>query len=574
MVCLLTCERGIERLLNDMIRKLRKLTKTVNLRFQEAMDMRKSAFIILFCLLIPGLLFSKDKNDWEGGVPDGCTSITVGKLATVDGSVITSHTDDSHKTRSWMDIRPAARYKKNEKVTMFKRENEDSLAMPCYKHIPGGSIPQVSRTYGYLNTAYPSINEKQVAIGESTFGGRSLLKSDEGLIDCQRLCMLMLQRAVSARDAIRVAGELTGKYGWSDEGECLTISDKNEVWHFEIVGPGKGKTGAVWVAQRVPDNHISVNANASRIMEIDLEDTENFMASDNIYSVAEENGWWREGETFEFCYVYAPDSRKSVAARRREWRVFDLLAPSLNLSPTSENYPFSIKPDKKVSVQDLIVVFQDYFEGTPYDMTRKITVTDKEGMKTVSPLANPFLPYDQLEIDNVQGGWFHVSDEGNIRFLGERTIARWYTMYGTIIQSRDWLPDEIGGVVWLAQDNIASSVYIPVYCGATDLAESYKTPGRPGGFTRKSAWWAFNRLGTLTAQRWGAMRYDVRNCWDPVQKELFDNQNAFEQKAVKIKNKKKRCALLTNYTVNQGTRVVKKAWDLGDFLWTKYDEKF
>jgi dipeptidase len=254
--------------------------------------------------------------------------------------------------------------------------------------------------------------------------------------------------------------------------------------------------------------------------------------------------------------------------------VFDLLAPSLNLSPTSENYPFSVKPDKKVSVQDIIGVFQDYYEGTPYDMTRNITVTDAEGQEVVSPLANPFLPYDQLEIDDIQGGWFHVSDEGDIRFLGERTIARWYTMYGTIIQSRNWLPDEIGGLAWLAQDNIASSVYIPVYCGVTDLPESYKTPGRPNGYTRKSAWWAFNRLGTLTAQRWGDMRHDVRDCWDPIQKELFENQKAFEQKAMKIKNMKERREFLTNYTVKQGERAVSKAWDLGDLLWTKYDEKF
>ena len=536
--------------------------------------MRKIIFIILVSLLIPGLLVSGDKSDWEGGVPEGCTSITAGKGATVDGSVITSHTDDSHKTRSWMDIMPAAKYKRNDKVIMYKRAADDSLAMLAYKHTPVGSIPQIEKTYGYLNTAYPCINEKQVAIGESTFGGRSELQSDECLIDCQRLCMLMLQRAASAREAIIIADELTRKYGWSDDGECLTISDKREVWHFEIVGPGKGKTGAVWAAQRVPDDHISVNANASRIREINLNDTDNFMASANIYSVAEENGWWSEGEKFEFCYVYAPKSRKSIAGRRREWRVFDLLAPSLKLSPTSENYPFSVKPDKRVSVQDIIEVFQDYYEGTPYDMTRNITVTDKEGKEVVSPLANPFLPYDQLGIDGVQGSWFQVSDEGDIRFLGERTIARWYTMYGTIIQSRDWLPDDVGGVVWLAQDNIASSIYIPVYCGVSDLPESYKTPGRPGGYTRKSAWWAFNRLGTLTAQRWGDMRHDVRECWDPIQKELLDNQKGFEEKALKIKNIKKRREFLTNYTVKQGTRVVEKAWDLGDFLWTKYDEKF
>ena len=214
------------------------------------------------------------------------------------------------------------------------------------------------------------MNQYQVGIGESTFGGREELQSDQGLIDCQRLCQLMLERCKTAREAITLAGKLTSEYGWNDFGECLTIADKKEVWHFEIMGPGKGKTGAVWAAQRVPDEHISVNANASTIKEIDLDDPGHFMASDNVYTLAREMGWWTEGERFRFCYVYAPESRTSLAARRREWRVFDLLAPSLELDPHAENYPFSVKPDKPVSLSDLHQVFSDYYEGTPFDMTK------------------------------------------------------------------------------------------------------------------------------------------------------------------------------------------------------------
>ncbi len=178
------------------------------------------------------------------------------------------------------------------------------------------------------------MNEHQLAIGESTFGGRECLQSDNGLIDCQRLCMLMLERCTTARQAIQMAGELTGKYGWNDAGECLTIADKNEVWHFEIVGPGKGLTGSIWVAQRVPDDHISVNANASTIKHINLRDKDHFMASDNIYDMALDSSWSRSKDDFQFCYAYAPESRTSLAARRREWRVFDLVAPSLKLDPT------------------------------------------------------------------------------------------------------------------------------------------------------------------------------------------------------------------------------------------------
>ncbi len=518
---------------------------------------------------------AQDKSDWMGGVPEGCTSITVGKNASVDGSVITSHTDDSHRTRSWMNIVPALTHSKNSNSILYKREACDSLAMPTYKHVIIGDIPQVSSTYSYLNTAYPCMNEKQLAIGESTFMGRFELQSDAGLIDCPRLCKLMLERCANAREAIKMADELTKKYGWNDFGECLTIADKNEVWHFEIIGPGKDKVGAVWVAQRVPDNHISVSANASRISEINIKDTNNFKASENIYDVAKLNGWWNENELFSFCSSYDPEGRKSIAARRREWRVLDLLAPSLKLDANDREYPFSVEPDSKVKLMDLVNVFKDYYEGTPYDMTKDIITFNKKGEKIISPLANPFLPYDQLKIQNIPGSWYYTDHEtGDISFLGERTIARWYTMYGTIIQCRDWLPDEVGGVVWLAQDNIATSVYIPVYAGSTDLPTSYKIPGRVNGYTRESAWWAFNRLSTLTAQRWGEARYDVDSVFIPMQTELFANQAAFEKEILKEKNLELRKEKLTEYTIKYGEEAVNKAWRLGDYFWTKYDEKF
>jgi dipeptidase len=538
----------------------------------------KLSFTLLLSFLFINSNYAQDKSDWKGGVPEGCTSITVGKLASVDGSVITSHTDDSHRTRSWMDIQPAKNHKAGETVPMYKRTADNTKAMPAYKHDKIGEIPQVEHTYQFINTAYPCMNDKQLGIGESTFGGRDELQSDAGLIDCQRLCKLMVERCTTARQAITMAGELTEKYGWNDYGEVLTIADPKEVWHFEIVGPGKGKVGAVWVAQRVPDDHVSCNVNASTIKEIDLSKPDYFMASENIYDIAKENGYWNENETFQFCYAYAPKSRQAIGSRRREWRIFDLLAPSLKLDPTAENYPFSVKPDKKVSLEDLVMVFKDYYEGTPYDMTRSIKATDKDGKTIISPLANPFMPYDQLEISNVSGGWYSVDHEsGDIAFLGERTIARWYTMYATIIQCRDWLPDEIGGVVWLAQDNVATSVYVPVYCSVTDLPSSYKTPGRVNGFTRESAWWAFNRMGTMTAQRWGDMRHDIDAVWNPMQKDLFNNQKTLEESALKIYNKnkpQKTIDFLNEYSNEWGNTVVDKAWDLGDFLWTKYDEKF
>ncbi len=509
-----------------------------------------------------------DLPDWEGGFPDGCTSITVGRLASADGSVMTSHTCDSHRTRGWLTITPKIKHQSGDQLTLVKRVINDSLAMPTYKYIRTDEIPQISETNGFINTAYPCINDKQVAIGESTFGGRKNLKSDNGLIDCQQLVRLMLERCSTAREAIKMADELTSKYGWNDAGECLTIADKKEVWHFEIVGPGTGNTGSIWVAQRVPDGHISVNANGSRIRQIDPVDSNYYMASNNIFKVAQDSGWWNPDEgPFEFCYAYSPESRASFAARRREWRVLSLAAPSLKLNANSENYPFSVKPDTLVSLEKMVTIFQDYFEGTPYNFIKDITWTTEEGKTEISPLANPFMPYDMNKIFKINGGW---------GWRGERTIARWYTMYATITQSREWLPDEIGGVVWLAFDNVATSIYVPLYCSITDVADPYKSPGRTKGFNRQSAWWAFNRLGTLAAQRWGDMRHDVVNTWRPWQKELFSNQKAVERKALELLKKDVAEAKrhLTGYGVYWGEKVVKKAWELGDLIWTKYDEKF
>jgi len=526
------------------------------------------ALLLTISLSIPTQAQSADKSDWKGGYPEGCTTITVGKNASFDGSVITSHTDDSHRTRSWIDIVPAQTHAKGEKVIMYKRVKNDTLAMPAYGHEEIGSIPQVKKTNGFINTAYPSLNDKQLGIGESTFGGREELQSNEGLIDCQRLCLLMLERETTARGAIKMAGKLLAEYGWNDYGEVLTIADKNEVWHMEIVGPGKGNKGAIWVAQRVPDGHVSVSANASTIKEINLKNKDYFMASKNIFDIAKQNGWWNpEKGDFSFCYAYAPHSRTSIASRRREWRVFDLLAPSLKLDPNAENFPFSVAPDTLVTLENLITIFKDYYEGTPFDMTKTLTVTDKEGKTIISPLASPHMPYDANNLHKINGGWGP---------LGERTIARWYTMYATIIQLRSWLPDEIGGVEWLAMDNVATSIYVPIYGCVSELPKQYSTPGRTEGYTLNSAWWIFNRLGTLASQRWGDMRYDVDSVWNPMQLNMINSQKEIDTQALKLYNQNKKDAIefLNQYSNEQGEKVMNEAIKLGDFLWTKYDEKF
>ena len=499
---------------------------------------------------------------------DECTVVTVCKKASADGSVMTSHTCDSHRTRSEFNIVPAMKHKKGSMRETLKRVECDTTAMPSYAHPKNGEIPEVEYTFGYINTAYPCMNDRQLGIGESTFGGRESLKSDSGLIDCEMLATLVAERCTTAREAVKTAGDLCVTYGWIDEGECLTFCDPNEAWVFEVVGPGKGNTGAIWAAQRVPDDHISVNANGSRIRYIDLGNPDYYMASKNLTQTAQDSGWWSPADgPFEFCYAYDPDGRRSFAASRREWRVFDLCAPSLKLNANSNDFPFSVKPDTLVGVDKMIRIFQDYYEGTEFNFVKDITWVNEKGVTEISPLANPFMPYDMNKIFKINGGW---------GWRGERTIARWYTMYATITQSRSWLPNEVGGLVWMAMDNVATSIYIPIYCSVTDVSHYYKTPGRETGYTHESAWWAFNRLGTLTAQRWGDMRHDVTAVWKPWQKELLANQAKVDEEALRLlkKNPKQAREYLTKYGITWGDRVVERAWKLGDELWTKYDEKF
>ena len=527
--------------------------------------MKHRFFSVILIASIPFFTYAQN-DDFPLGTPNECTSITMGKKATDDGSVRTSHTDDSHRTRTNVLKTPAKTFPQGANMTLYKRVGCDTCdKMRSHRYDSTGVIPQVSKTFAYINTAYPCLNEKQVAIGESTIGGRDELRSENGLIDCQQLCSLMLERCSTARQAILTAGDLVKQYGWIDGGECLTIADKNEVWHFEIFGAGKGNRGAVWAAQRVPDEHISINANASTIKQIDTANKDYFLYSDNLFSLALDSGWWKPNEPFLFCYAYAPQSRALLAARRREWRVFDLLAPSLKLDPNMENYPFSVKPDSLVSLEKMMSVLKDYYEGTEYDMRKNLVVKGDSGKMVMSPLANPFMCVDELKLHRINGGW-HA--------YGERAIAVRFTVYVTVIQCRNWLPDEIGGVVWFGLGNTATTVHVPIYCSVNKLPLRYETCGRKTGFSRDAAWWAFQHLGTIAGKRWGNMRQDIDNTWMPFQKELLDNQKKIEAEALKLYNPQKPAAcinFLTKYTCEQADKAVDKAWDLGDLLWTKYN---
>jgi len=529
--------------------------------------MKKSLFIaVLFAFVLFQFVFG------IAGDEDACTTITVGKLATADGSVITTHTCDSRQDRTWIDIAGAKKHKPGTLRKVYLKTHMTVGAHDLSKQELKGELPQVPVTYKYLNSTLPCINEHQVAVGEATFGGKKEMRSDVGIIDYYELNRLMMERAKTAREAIKVADEVTREYGYIDGGECFTIADPNEVWHLEILGPGKGKKGAVWVARRVPDDHAAVNANASRIREIDLSKPDYFMASENYKSRAIELGLYdpEAGKPFEFCYVYA--SRKSMAARRREWRGFNLLAPNMDLDPNGENFPFSIKPEKKVTPRMIMEIYRDTYEGTPFDMTKFMVVPEMDdhfkwtGKYVKSAYANPFMHYDMMPLLKVNGGWNE---------MGERCIARSYCTYATVIQVRGWLPNEIGGLVWFGYDNPAQTAYAPVYIGIDKVPESYKICGRPG-YNMDCAWWAFNRVSDLSAQKWGEMRHDVDKVRKAFEEEVFKNQEEIEAKALALykKNPKKARAFLTDYSNGWMNRLTKAYWKLGDDLWSKYTGMF
>ncbi len=492
---------------------------------------------------------------------ESCTSILVGRLASVDGSTMTSHSCDSGTDRTWMTIVPNARHKPGATAKVYL-DPKRTKGPNDPDRLETGEIPQVPETYAFLDAAYPIMNEHQLAIGETTIGSRRELVSENGIIDAPELYRLVLERAKTAREAIRVADELTKAYGYNDWGECFTFADTKEVWHFEIHGPGKGKKGAVWAAQRVPDDEIGVSANAGRIRQIDVSDPGSYMASANVTSLAEEMGWWSKagGKPFEFCYAYNPDSRTSLGCRRREWRVLSLLAPSLRLHPESENYPFSVKPEKKVGVADVLAIFRDTYAGTDYDVTRTLTTVNRKGETVKSPVATPFMSGDLL---------------GLFRIRRERTICSPAATYLQVTQSRDWLPGPIGGVVWLGYDNPATTPHVPVYIGISQMPASYMVDGR-WAFSRDCAWWAFRTVSRLANFRYQVMSQDVAKVWKEIEERAFAGQAKFEEEALALykKDPKKARELLTKYTHDLANGAVAAYWKLADDLWLKYSGYF
>jgi len=428
-------------------------------------------FLILSFVLIISFLFPEALAQ----VPSGkCTSLLVGRDATTDMSVLITQSNDSGNSGGRIKYVPAANHKPGVKRIVQLWNEYDRLRVAKSPQVHSGpilEIPEVSHTYAYFECVFPLMNEKQVCVAEATLGEiRSELapteKSDAKLkiTDVSRVA---LERASTAREAIKIMASLFEEHGfnsWKGAGEYFAVSDKHEAWCFEFIPVGpvwkkdSGEPGVCWCAMRIPDDKFAVVANESIIGEIDIDDTDNFMASSNVKSLAVKNGWWNpdSGEPFRWDLAYFGKKANSL----RTWRALSLVAPSQNLQPYQKGYPNPIKPDKKLSVLDIRKIHGDHFEGTEFNQRKGLAA---------GPYGNPNWPPGTPDAKRA----LSVTRSDDI----------------VVRQSRSWLPDPIGGVMWVGLAGGGETlVYVPFYVGVTDLPGAYTETVRTK-FSWDSAFW-------------------------------------------------------------------------------------
>ncbi|MCJ7642951.1 MAG: C69 family dipeptidase, partial [Candidatus Aminicenantes bacterium] len=480
-----------------------------------------------------------------------------------DGSTMTTHTADCGTCDwTWRHV-PAANHKPGETrriyhISQYKTWTPaEGLKWDLYKKgFTGTEIPEVAHTYAYHHGMFGYMNEKQVGIGESTIGTQRKMinATPSALLDLSMLTLLGLERGKTAREAITVMGELAEKYGYGfhDDGEMLAVSDPNEAWIFEImpVGPlwtpGSGKPGAVWCAQRVPDDHVSVCPNESRIGEIDPGKPDDFMASPNVVSYAVDNGYYdpKSGKPFSWKRAYSPAEGSAVSTdgrRQRLWRFLDLVAPSQKFNPETPNmdFPFSVKPDKKLSVQDVMAITRDKSRGTRFDTT-----------------------------SGIRGGPFQNPNY----YRNTRTICVSNVEYTTITQCRSGLPDAIGGIVWISFGPQDTACYMPFYAGISEMPKSFAV-GDHWTFSRDSARWAFDYADFHVQAAYNAAIEDVQEAQAKYEAAVAARIPEIDKQALDLYNKKpaKAAQFLTGFCLNNAQTVVKAWWDLGDWLLVKYN---
>lgn len=478
-----------------------------------------------------------------------CTNFIVGKKASADGSVMCTYSADDYGMFLGLCHYPAGKHAKGEMLQIYDWDTKEYH----------GQIPQAAETYNVIG----NINEYQVTIGETTFGGREEMVDTTGILDYGSLIYIALQRSKTAREAISVMTRLVETYGFCSEGETFTICDPNEAWIMEMMGKGPGSKGVVWVAVRIPDDAICAHANQSRIRTFDQKDKKNVMFSKDCIKFARSKGWFTgKDKDFSFCDVYsAPTFSGRRACEARVWSFFNRFGDMDKYLPyvegkvkDAEPMPLWIVPNKKVSLQDLEASMRDHYEGTPFDLGNDLGQGVWE------------MPYRPTPLS------FKVDGKA---YFNERPVSTQQTAFSYVSQMRSWLPRQIGGVLWFGNDDGNMVAYTPIYCGNTVQPECYNTPGADAvTFSDKNAFWVCNWVSNMVYPRYSQMFPSLKEVRDSLDNSYIANQGEIEKQALKLygESEQKAVDYLTDYSNTQAQQMLARWKELAIYLIVKYND--
>jgi dipeptidase len=501
--------------------------------------MKKAAVTIVLGVMLAILM--------QGAPALACTNFLITKGASADGSTMITYAADSHVLYGELYYTPAGRHIPGSMLDVYEWDTGKFL----------GQIAQIPETYSVVG----NINEHQVAIGETTWGGRPELHDPEAIVDYGSMMYIALQRATTAREAIEVMTGLVAEYGYYSSGESISVSDPDEVWMMDIISKGPKNKGAVWVARKIPDGYIAAHANHPRITTFPMNDEENTLYAPDVISFAREQGYFDGPDNeFSFADAYGPPSFGGLRfCESRVWCMFNRAAPSLGLTSdyvkgveNAEPMPLWIKPDKKLSVRDVMEFMRDHFEGTEFDMTKDIGAGPYELPYRWRPLT--------WEVDGVE-------------YLNERATSTQQTGFSFVTQSRSWLPDAVGGVIWFGVDDTYSTVYVPMYCGIREIPYNFAVgTGDFHDLTWDSAFWVFNYVSNFAYLRYSDMIKDVRLVQRELEGKFLAAQPEIEAAAVALHEQAPQLArdYLTDYSKRMGAETVKRWRKLGEFLLYRY----
>ena len=482
---------------------------------------------------------------------EACSNFIVGKKASVDGSVMCSYSADDYGMFQYLCHYPAAKHAKGEMRKIFDWDSNKYY----------GEIPEAAETYNVVG----NINEWQVTIGETTYGGREEMVDSTGIMDYGSLIYVALQRSKSAREAIKVMTTLANTYGYNSGGETFTICDPNEAWIMEMMGKGAGSKGAVWVALRIPDDAICAHANQSRIGKFNMKDKKNVMYAKDVVSFARSKGWFKGKDAdFSWKMAYAkPDFSGRRFCDARAWAMlnhFYDMSPyldwALGKNPDAQDMPLWVVPNKKVSVKDVEAVMRDHYEGTPLSVADG---SDIGGGIWEMPYRPTPLMY---KVDGKQ-------------YFNERPVSTQQSGFVFVSQMRSWLPREIGGVFWFANDDANMAAFTPVYCSMTERPECYNTPGADAlHFSKKNAYWVCNMTSNMVYPRYSLMFPTLKEVRDSLDNSYFAAQAGVEKKAQELYTQNPQAAVkyLNDYSVEKAQQMLARWNQLFEFMVVKYND--